>query len=67
MAGTVALAVTDSVSHALLEGGNSFAAAIGGSTWVLVALCAIGSVLTWVFVRDAEPRSPDPHHRRFHL
>ena len=67
LAGTIALAATGALSHALLEGGNGFAAAIAGSTWVLVALCALGAWLTWAFVEDADPRDPDPHHRRFHL
>lgn len=67
MAGTIALAATGALSHALLEGGDGFAEAIAGSTWILVAMCAVGAFLTWAFVRDAEPRKPDPHHRRFHL
>ena len=67
MAGTIALAATGAISHALIESGDGFAAAIAGSTWFLVALCAAGAWLTWTFVRDAEPRHPDPHHRRFHL
>jgi EmrB/QacA subfamily drug resistance transporter len=67
MAGTIALAATGALSHALLEGGDGFAEAIAGSTWILVAMCAVGAFLTWEFVRDAEPRKPDPHHRRFHL
>jgi hypothetical protein len=53
MAGTVALAVTGTVFHALLGDNGSFADAVGGSTWVLVALCALGTVLTWIFVRDS--------------
>jgi EmrB/QacA subfamily drug resistance transporter len=67
MAGTVALAATGALSHALLEGGSSFAAAIAGSTWILVALCAVGAWLTWAFVRDAEPPRHDPQHRHSHL
>jgi len=69
MAGTVALAVTGAVFHALLGDNGSFADAVGGSTWVLVALCAAGAALTWAFVRDAERPIPEPHahHRRFHL
>ena len=67
MAGTVALAATGALSHALLEGGSSFAAGIAGSTWVLVALCGVGTWLTWAFVRDVEPPRPDPRHRHSHV
>jgi Na+/melibiose symporter-like transporter len=68
MAGTIALAATGALTHALQEGGDGFAAAIAGSTWILVGLCAVGAWLTWAFVRDADPPSPDRHrHHRFHL
>jgi EmrB/QacA subfamily drug resistance transporter len=69
MAGTIALAVSGAVFHALLGADGSFADAVGGSTWVLVALCAVGTVLTWTFVRDSDRPMPEPHtHRRhFHL
>ena len=82
MAGTIALAATGAVFHGLQSGGSSFSAAVGGATWVLVVLCAVGTVLTWRFVRDPERPGPDPavagdpppqalhhhrHHRRFHL
>jgi EmrB/QacA subfamily drug resistance transporter len=82
MAGVIALAATGAAFHAIEEGGGSFSAAIAGSTWVLVALCAVGAVLTWTFARDPERPGPDPavagtpqpkalqhhtHHRRFHL
>ncbi len=82
MAGTISLAVTGAVFHALIGDDGSFADAVGGSTWVLVALCAVGAVLTWAFVRDPHPPGPDPavagapdsqdlhhhtHHKRFHL
>lgn len=82
LAGAVALAATGAVFHALIGDGDSFAAAIAGSTWVPAALCAVGVALTWAFVRDPEQRGPDPavagnppsdelryhrHHRRFHL
>ena len=60
LAGAVALAATGAVFHALLGDGDSFAAAIAGSTWVAVALCAVGAGLTWAFVRDPEPPGPDP-------
>ncbi|HEX6689058.1 MAG TPA: MFS transporter [Solirubrobacterales bacterium] len=77
MAGTIALAVTGAVFHALLGDDGSFADSVAGSTWVLVVLCAVGAALTWAFVRDpdptqaGEPPSQDlhhhQHHRRFHL
>jgi EmrB/QacA subfamily drug resistance transporter len=82
MAGTVALAVVGALFAAMLAGGSGFAAAVADSTWVLVALVAVGTVLTWMFVRDPDPPGPDPsvagdpppesldqhsHHRRFHL
>jgi EmrB/QacA subfamily drug resistance transporter len=69
MAGTIALAVTGAVFHALLGDNGSFADAVGGSTWVLVALCAAGAIVTWAFVQDSDRSVPEPHahHRRFHL
>ncbi|MFN8216328.1 MAG: MFS transporter [Solirubrobacterales bacterium] len=82
LAGAVALAATGALFHALLGAGRSFSAAVAGSTWIAVVLCAIGSVLTWRFVRDPAARGPDPaiagkpppgelhrhqHHRSFHL
>jgi EmrB/QacA subfamily drug resistance transporter len=82
MAGTIAVAGTGAVFHALQDGGSSFSDAIAGSTWILVALCAVGVALTWAFVRDPTSPGPDPavagdpppgqlqhhiHHRRFHL
>jgi len=82
LAGAISLAATGAVFHALQGDGESYAAAIAGSTWVAAALCAIGAGLTWTFVRDPEPPGPDPavagdppleqlqhhrHHRRFHL
>jgi EmrB/QacA subfamily drug resistance transporter len=82
MAGTIALAATGAIFHALVDGGCSFSTALADSTWLLVALCVLGAALTWAFVRDPQPPGPDPavagdpspqelhhhtHHRRFHL
>jgi EmrB/QacA subfamily drug resistance transporter len=82
MAGTIALAATGAVFHSLQGGGDSFTAAVAGSTWVSVGLCVLGTGLTWAFVRDPRRPGPDPsvagspepealhhhaHHRRFHL
>jgi EmrB/QacA subfamily drug resistance transporter len=82
VAGSLALAATGAAFHALRAGGDSFTDAIAGSTWISVALCIAGGVLTWAFVRDPERPGSDPavageppssalqhhaHHRRFHL
>ncbi len=72
LAGAVALAATGAAFHALLGDGHSFAASVAGSTWVAVVLCAIGTGLTWGYVRDTHKPSPRDqrhhmHHRRFHL
>ncbi|MGN6817035.1 MAG: MFS transporter, partial [Solirubrobacterales bacterium] len=72
LAGAVALAATGAVFHALLGDGHTFAEAVAASTWVAVALCAAGTVLTWLYVRDPEkPLEGEPHHhmhnKRFHL
>ena len=66
------LGATGAVFHALLGEGHSFATSIADSTWVAVALCVIGTALTWMFVRDpGKPPEGDPrhhmHHKRFHL
>jgi fucose permease len=70
LAGAVALAATGAVFHALLDS-HSFAASVAGSTWVAVALTAIGTALTWAYVRDPGQAVPEDqhrmHHRRFHL
>lgn len=82
MAGSVALAATGAVFHALRDDGEGFTAAIGDSTWVIFGLVALGAVFAWLFVSDPESPGPDPsvagdppvedlqhhrHHRRFHL
>ncbi len=64
MAGTIALAVTGAVFHALVAGGDSFSQGVADSTWVLVALVAVGTALTWAFVRDTGRPSPPEHHAR---
>jgi EmrB/QacA subfamily drug resistance transporter len=73
LAGAVGLAVTSAVFHALTES-HGFAYSLANSFWVLVAVAAIGAVLTWAFVRGAPAAAPPSrpvesslHHRRFHL
>ena len=61
---------------------ETFTFALSHALWVLVGLTAVGTVLTWAFVRSPAPVGPDPavagdpaaaelrhhtHHRRFHL
>lgn len=51
------------------QGGSfegAFAAGIADSAWLLTAVLAVGTVLTWFLVRTAE-QAREPHHRRFHL
>jgi MFS family permease len=81
LAGALGLAVTGAIFQSLL-GPDSFPVALGHSNWVLAGLLAVGTVLTWLFVRSAPATpgdaavagSPPPeqaphhqHHRRFHL
>jgi EmrB/QacA subfamily drug resistance transporter len=76
LAGALALAATGAVFEGLLKS-HSSAVALGRSSWVLVGLVAVGTVLTWMFVRSAPDPSPDPpsgeprpaedlRHRRHH-
>jgi EmrB/QacA subfamily drug resistance transporter len=82
LAGAISLAATGAIFHALQGDGESFAAAVAGSTWFPAGLCVLGAGLTWAFVRDPDSPGPDPavagdppagelqhhrHHRRFHL
>lgn len=46
------------------------ASGLSGSTWLLVGLFAIGTVLTWAFVRASDDAAIAPEHqahRHFHL
>ena len=77
LAGALALAAVGAVYQhleaeelaAMASRDDAASYALGSSAWILVALCAVGTVLTWAFVRDAPP--PEPHdthrHRRLHL
>jgi EmrB/QacA subfamily drug resistance transporter len=82
VAGAVALAGTGAIFHALIGSGHGFAGSLAGSTWLLVGMLALGTILTWAFVRGPAEEGPDPavagnpgpealhhhlHHRRFHL
>jgi EmrB/QacA subfamily drug resistance transporter len=44
----------------------AFAGGLAGAVWLLAAVLAVGTLLTWLCVRSA-PAAHEPHHRRFHL
>ena len=60
LAGAVALAATGAVFHALLGDGRLFADAVAGSTWVVVALRAVGRRPHLGLRPRPEPPGPDP-------
>jgi hypothetical protein len=69
-AGAVFQAVLDDDLHAGQVEPEAFTSALSSATWVLVGLCALGTVRTWAFIRssddaDAEPEHQTRHH--FHL
>src|SRR4051794_13128768 len=59
LAGALGLAVTGAVFQSL-SGHQSFPLALAHSTWVLVGLLAVGTLLTWLFVRSADTPAADP-------
>jgi EmrB/QacA subfamily drug resistance transporter len=78
MAGALTLAVAGAVFQATLDDDlhageakpAAFSAALGDAMWVLVGLCAIGTALTWAFVRASAETAVAPEHethRHFHL
>jgi EmrB/QacA subfamily drug resistance transporter len=56
--------VDDTAAHESVR--VAYTSAQSAADWVLVGLCAIGTVLTWAFVSDADPAT-HRHHRHFHL
>lgn len=70
LAGAITLAAAGAVFQVVLDDDGTFASALSGATWLLVGLCAVGTVLTWAFVRASgdAPVAPEHHvHRHFHL
>jgi EmrB/QacA subfamily drug resistance transporter len=78
MAGAITLAAAGAVFQAVLDDDKqagraepvAFASALSDSTWLLVALCAIGTVLTWALVRESDDTAVAVEHqvhRHFHL
>jgi EmrB/QacA subfamily drug resistance transporter len=69
-AGAVFQVVLDDDLHASEVERAAFASALSASTWLLVGLCAVGTVLTWAFVRASDGAAVAPEHeahRHFHL
>jgi EmrB/QacA subfamily drug resistance transporter len=78
MAGAIALAAAGAVFQAVLDDDlhagraerAAFASALSASMWLLVGMCAVGTVLTWAFVRASDDTAVAPEHqahRHFHL
>jgi EmrB/QacA subfamily drug resistance transporter len=69
-AGAVFQVVLDDDRHAGQVEPEAFTSALSGATWLLVGLCAIGTALTWAFVRASGETRVEPEHqahRHFHL
>jgi len=74
LAGAILLAAGGAIfQHIELEhrrdGGSfdtAFADGLAGAAWLLAVVLALGTLLTWLYVRSA-PRAGESHHRRFHL
>jgi EmrB/QacA subfamily drug resistance transporter len=68
-AGAVFQATLDDDLHAGEVEPAAFTSALSGSMWLLVGVCAVGTVLTWAFVRASDAAIAPEHqaHRHFHL
>jgi EmrB/QacA subfamily drug resistance transporter len=77
LAGAVTLAATGAVFQVVLDDDRhasevepaAFASAQSASMWVLVGVCAVGTVLTWAFVRSSDSALVREHraHHHYHL
>jgi MFS family permease len=65
-AGAVFQAVLDDDLHAGRVESAAFASALSDSMWLLVGLCAVGTVLTWAFVRATDDGAVAPEHQAHH-
>jgi EmrB/QacA subfamily drug resistance transporter len=69
-AGAVFQAGLDDDLHAGHADSAAFASGLSSAMWLLAGLCAIGTVLTWAFVRASDETAVAPEHqahRHFHL
>jgi EmrB/QacA subfamily drug resistance transporter len=58
LAGAIGLALTGAVFQRVLED-HSIPIALARSNWILAGLVAVGTLLTWLFVRSAPAPSPN--------
>jgi MFS family permease len=65
-AGAVFQGVLDDDLHAARVEPAAFAPALSASMWLLVGLCAAGTVLTWAFVRASDDGVVAPEHQAHH-
>ena len=74
MAGAITLAASGAVFQGVLDDDlhageadpAAFASALSGAMWVLVGLSALGTVLTWAFVRASDETAVAPEHQAHH-
>ena len=69
-AGAVFQGVLDEDRHADQVESAAFASAVSASMWLLAGLCAVGTVLTWAFVRASDDTAVATEHQarhHFHL
>jgi EmrB/QacA subfamily drug resistance transporter len=65
-AGAVFQAVLDDDLHASRAEPAAFASALSDSMWLLAGLCAVGTILTWAFVRTGRDTAVAPEHHAHH-
>jgi MFS family permease len=74
LAGALTLAATGAVFQVVLDDDlhagqadpAAFASGLSGAMWVLVGVCAVGTVLTWAFVRASDDAAVAPEHQAHH-
>jgi DHA2 family methylenomycin A resistance protein-like MFS transporter len=68
-AGAVFQATLDDDLHASQVEPAAFTSALSDSMWLLAGVCAVGTVLTWAFVRASDTAVAPEHqaHHHFHL
>jgi MFS family permease len=65
-AGAVFQATLDDDLHAGQVEPAAFTSALSDSMWLLVGVCAVGTVLTWAFVRASDDTAVAPEHQAHH-